>query len=227
MYFARRMSRDLLGAKYTMATTLVPVGHDAGAFYAGGDSATPEGFDVRSGNGAFTLGVAEYLIWDLAHGDLLQAAAGEGTTRKYLLEAATQRQVPDAESALESLLKVGAVAELATSADAAHRPFAEKYRMVPLTRGLGNTPEAPFLFRIATLGVQQLAVTVDTYYLWLYSHLKPSLWQACVQLAEESDSRPHRAPGSYQSSPEALLAEVISALPQLIAGRSIYIDGSI
>ncbi|MGI8647999.1 MAG: hypothetical protein DLM55_12785 [Acidimicrobiales bacterium] len=209
-----------------MTVLLIPVGHDVGPFFARTGDEVPRSFDVRYGDGAFNFNPLEYLLWELAHGDIVQAVAGEGCTRKYLVETAREHHIAEPEPVLAAVLSVGALVELDTADPVACHRFAEAHRIVPLTRGLGNSPNAPVLFGIPTAGTQQLAVTADTYYLWMYGHLQHSLWRACVQ-RETGRVTPGSGLAKKSEDATAVLNEMISALPQLMAGRSVYIDRSI
>jgi hypothetical protein len=64
--------------------------------------------------------------------------------------------------------------------------FAARHRLLPLQLGLGNTPEAPAMFRSGTAKLPLTGMTRNLYDLWLSSHLSPNLLIAC----KEHDTNP-------------------------------------
>lgn len=209
-----------------MATLFIPVGHDVGAFYANPGDEGPASYDVRCGDGAFRLTRDQYVVWQAAHGERGSGAEQEPSTQESIEAAARQRGAVKPGPALEELLSLGTLLQLNTESAAETQRFADTHRVIPLQRGQGNSLLTPQLFAVQAEQGPPISVSVNTYHLWMYSHLKPSLWEACRHIAEEGKG-PEVAVTNTQTlrtSPRDLLAELLSALPPLLADGCLYID---
>lgn len=215
-----------------MAEILIPVGHDVGPVYAEQGDTHPTSFDVRVGDGAFVLTANEYLVWDLAHGSLDDGDETYAMSRGQLLDIASDLKVPDAPQAIAGLLDVGAL----SATDIDHREdakqFAETHRIFPLAKGEGNSPAAPWMYHLSTPTGATLTLTTEAYHVWMYSHLHPSLWTACLALQDGVKQVALAGAGPLPETPvdadaTELLNEILTVLPKLVAGRTVYVDRSI
>jgi hypothetical protein len=220
-----------------MAEILIPVGHDLGAVYARPGDALPSSFDLRAGDGAFILSAPEYLLWQLSFGQLDDPEVDDGIGRGKLLDIAAELELEDATTSLNSLTAVGALTGFDPGDPEDVTRFASSHRIVPLTTGAGNVQAAPWSFRVPTVVETEVILTGGAFQLWSYSHLTPNLLAGAEHLAAEG-AKAHAeatAPGGVAEgadlpeppSATALIDELLLALPQLLAGRAVYVDRSI
>ncbi|MFF0266836.1 hypothetical protein [Kribbella sp. NPDC004536] len=151
-----------------MTTLLFPIGHSLGTYYTAEDRV----HQVRLGAEIVGLTDEEFAAWSLAHGLTDDRSPWE---RGRVVDLLTRHEIPDS---IDQLLTKGMLAEvdLASPDD-----FAARHRLLPLHLGLGNTPEAPVLFRAGTTELPLTAMTEAMYGLWLSSHLSPNLLLACKE----------------------------------------------
>ncbi|NUS72867.1 MAG: hypothetical protein HOQ05_05610 [Corynebacteriales bacterium] len=203
-----------------MAEILIPIGHDIGPVYQGPTDVGPESYDIRFGDGSFSLSSDEYLVWLSAHGDPASGSF-DAPTRDSVIKAAEAEQAIDAADCLSALIEAGALAPINADSAMAVRSFAQNHRALPLQRGLGNNPDTPGLFQIQTESTVPVIVDAGTYFIWMYGNQFPSLWEGCTELAEQfkdSDAGDDAPPA------EELLTRFLSALPALLAGNCVYFD---
>lgn len=199
-----------------MSVFLVPVGHDLGPRLvgAGQESGQESGqyeFLVRVGTHVRHLDSLSFAIWLLAHDS--QSGLPERTT---MIEA-TLRLGLDAEqagAALTELLADGLLAEIEPGSE---RGFAERHQLLPLMVGLGPDSKDPGLRTVGLLDIPVVQVSEPLFHLWLWAHLRPSLWQACVEAAGSH-------PEQEGVPPDRVLSEVLTALHPLLASRAAYLD---
>ncbi|MGH3544636.1 MAG: hypothetical protein ACRDPW_01685, partial [Mycobacteriales bacterium] len=207
-----------------MTTLLIPVGHDVGPFYGLSDPESPRSYDIRCGDGAFRLTSDQYIVWREAHGELNHPMEQEPETRESVEAAALKGGAAKAGPAFDELLSLGALLEINSSSPALAQRFADTHRVVPLQRGLGNSGRSPQLFRIAAEQGPATIVSSAVYHLWTYSHLRPSLWDACRHIATDGkDAGLTLAEAAeFETSPRELLTRLLAELPQLLAARCLY-----
>ena len=151
-------------------TLVFPVGHYVGERH-------PERHHVvRRGTRHHRLTADEFGVWVLAHGT---ADIGKGAwTVDALIDLAGSAALPGARLAVAALAGAGVLATV--DGPAAARRFAEGHRVHPLLTGIGNTEDQPDRYQLGFPGLPPTAVVdVDTYELWQWGHVSPTLWQAC------------------------------------------------
>ncbi len=116
-------------------------------------------------------------IWALAHG-LPNRTDTIRWTRRAIIEAADDADMPDAASILDSLAGLGLIVEVTRGTEQA-REFAESYRLQSLLIGLGNSPEDPVLDGIGLVGIPPVVkVRPRVFEIWQWAHLWPTVWAA-------------------------------------------------
>lgn len=168
--------------------TMLPVGHDLGAFHDGTGGRTQQ---VRVGATIAELSEVEYGAWSAAH--------------------SPEASMPD-----DVRAALTARALLADAADPVD--FAARHRLVPLALGLGNTAAEPWLFTAGLLNQPVVAMTGALFDLWQWAHLSPDLWTACHEAAavalqagmtDPEQTDPARVlEGALESVPPLLAARV-------------------
>lgn len=210
-----------------MAEILIPIGHDIGPVYSRVGDTVPKTFDIRAGAGSFQLDAPELLTWELLHGRIDDSELEDGIGRGKYMDLAAEAEIPNYSKTLASLIQVGAVLPIDLDDETAAHEFATHHRIIPLRRGNGNSPAAPWMFIIESdLGLP-ITISADAYYLWVYSHLQPSLWDACLTMAKEQEELAADSAETTPQSPQELLREILAVLPQLLAGNAVYVDRSI
>lgn len=117
---------------------------------------------VRVGRTTEQLSEPEFDVWKLAH---------HVTDEEALLDADAQY--------VEELLRRGLLVRVEDVT-----AFAQQYRLLPLFIGLGNHPDEPGRFAIGVPGLAPLAVVdAQSYELWQWGWVAPSLWAQCEVLA--------------------------------------------
>ncbi|GAB3413906.1 hypothetical protein [Flindersiella endophytica] len=195
-----------------MSVFLVPVGHDFGPRLVeeGPESGRYE-FLVRVGSRVRHLDSLSFAIWLLAHD------SENGLPERTAVVDATVRlglDVEQASTAMDELLADGLLAEIEPGSE---RGFAERHQLLPLMVGLGPDGNDPSLRTVGLLDIPVVQVSEPLFQLWLWAHLRPSLWQACVEAAGTHDG-PDAVP------PGRVLSEVVAALHPLLASRAAYLD---
>lgn len=157
-----------------------------------------------------------FAVWAIAHGD--PATVGEQPpTRAWVVDRAIKEGIVDADARYSRLIADGALAEVKPS-PTARRAFAEKYRLLPLALGLGNSPEAPQHFFLGMANDARVAVTAQVYSLWMFGHRSPTLWQACKTVATDLST------GSQKLTAEELLAQLMQLLPLMVSVNCVCVD---
>ncbi|MFC9687713.1 hypothetical protein ACFTSF_04185 [Kribbella sp. NPDC056951] len=193
-----------------MATTLFPVGHYAGR--RPGDDGRPT-HSVRIGWRLHRLPDDVFGTWLLGHGT---AETGKGPwTATDLVGAAEASGIAAARSHVAGLQELG----LLTDVTRAPEEFAKKHRMDVQFVGLGNSPDHPDRFAIGLPGLGPAAlVDPETYELWQWGSLAPTLWHSCqvrASVLAELD-RP--------VEPVEALTSVLGDLRFLLAHGCAYVD---
>jgi hypothetical protein len=191
--------------------TLLPVGHDLGAFHTG-DGVTAPVQQIRLGAELVELSDAEFRLWSLAHG-LPTGTDGQvvPTTEDELLAET------DDPALVGSLVDRGLLA----AADDAVR-FASTHRLVPLALGLGNSPAEPWLFSVGLLNQPIVAMTGALFDMWQWAHLSPDLWLACQESAAVAERAGVDDPN--QTDPARVLDGVLGSLHMLLSVRVACLD---
>lgn len=174
-----------------------PIGHYVGERH-------PEGTHlVRVGLAHLTMTPDEFGVWVLAHHD------GPTWTVDDLRAVAGNAGLSAA--ALDRLVDAGALAVVADQ-----RSFAGRYRLEPLLVGLGNTREHPETYAVGLPGLPPVAmVDEDSYELWQWAALAPSLWHTCETRAKVSDDAVRA---------EELVGGVLAGIRPLLANSCAYLD---
>lgn len=183
-----------------------PIGHYVGERH-------PDGLQlVRVGLVHQTMTPDEFGVWVLAHG------TGDATSwaETDLLALAAQANLPGVPAAIERLTSVGALARVARDQRVA---FAETYRLEPLLVGLGNSAEDPDTFAVGLPGLPPVAmVSAESYELWQWSAISPSLWHTCEVRAKVDVGL-----GGPAGAAD-LVDDVLDELRPLLANSCAYLD---
>lgn len=206
------------------AALVFPVGHYMGPFHPSRDGPAKHHI-VRVGWETPKLPDEEHVdIWALAHG--LPARIDKVRwTRRAIMEAAEEAEMPDAAKILDNLADLGLIAEVMPGTEQA-REFAESHRLQSLLIGLGNSPEDPILDGIGLVGMQPVVkVRPRIFEIWQWAHLWPTVWAACEGLAyvagQVEESNPDAA------DPEQVLGLMLDAMRTLISRNAAYLDVAI
>lgn len=177
---------------------IVPVGHLLGPVHD--DAVGQVRYRVRVGRDPEPLDTAaEAAVWLAAHSQP-EVPAGTAWTRDRIL-GLTSGLVPDADGVLETLLRDGLLAEVDDA-------FADRYRVVPLTVGVGWRLDESGL----AVGVEGRRVSIDETVLavWERGADFPTLREACADAAAEAA--------------DAALAAFVADLHRLLAVSAVYVD---
>jgi hypothetical protein len=193
-----------------MTAILFPVGHYAGQ--RPGDDGRPAQ-SVRIGWKLHRLSDDVFGTWILGHGT---AEAGKGPwTATDLIGTAESAGIPAVQSHLDALLELGLLADVTRAPE----EFARTHRMDVQFVGLGNSPTRPDRFAIGLPGLGPAAlVDPETYELWQWGSLAPTLWHSCqvrASVLAELD-RP--------VEPVEALTSVLGDLRFLLAHGCAYVD---
>lgn len=207
-----------------MPSVIVPVGLNMGQdFVAGDPSEQRAGFwEVHLGAEAAYLSPDEVQAWGSAFLDV-QRHADHAFTRDHLEQRLRQGGMPDPTPVVSGLLERGLLLEY-DPADADWATLFSGLRLYPLVQGMGNSPERSTQYELGIAGEPILSVTANVYGLWSYSFTSPSLWHACVELAEgiDEDLEPGEEPLGYM--PAGVAAEVGAAIPLLVTTGCAFLD---
>lgn len=200
-----------------MAALVMPVGHHLGASYDRAGDSAPGSWDVRVGPNAFQLDVTAYQVWTAAHGE---GTANPAWDRAAVERIAAAKGVASPGPVLDTLLAAELLVEIDPAGDSGER-FAARHRVEPIGFGLGNTPDEPGLYAIGSPGDAWAAVDYRVYNMWAFSHLYPTLRDACVAMATE-----RRAAGltGQDVDPRELLSGFLGAVPMLVATHCAFVD---
>ncbi|SDF98214.1 hypothetical protein [Klenkia brasiliensis] len=192
---------------------LLPLGHSLGL------DADRGAVQVRLGADVEELGLAEFAVWSLAHGDPAGGDAPWGTAG--VLAAADQAGLAGAEEHLGSLVGRGLLARVEPGGPSA-RDLADRVRLLPLTTGRGNTAQQPLVYRLGTADHLLAVASSTTYDLVAWAHLETSLWRACAAAAAVAARAGATDPGLVE--PEELLTGLLTALHALLATGAVCLD---
>jgi len=143
-------------------------------------------------------------------------------TRRAIIEAADDADMPDAASILDRLAGLGLIVEVTPGTEQA-REFAESYRLQSLLIGLGNSPEDPVLDGIGLVGILPVVkVRPRVFEIWQWAHLWPTVWAACEGLAYVASQGENSNPET--TDPEQVLDLVFDAMRTLISHNAAYLD---
>lgn len=204
------------------APIVFPVGHYMGPFHPGKDAPAKHHI-VRVGWDTPKLPDEDHVdIWALAHG--LPARMDTRWTRRAIIEAADDADMPNAGATLGSLADLGLIAEVSPGTEQA-REFADSYRLQSLMIGLGPDPEDPLLDGIGILGMAALKVRRRVLEIWQWAHLFPTIWAACEGLAWVAGEVDGTRPG--ETDPDKVLEVMLDAIRTLISRNAVYLDVAI
>lgn len=196
-------------------TFLVPIGHDVGP-YRPDPSADQYRFRVRVGARIVESDQLGFAIWLLAH-DTERGLPN----RTSVLDAAANLGLSRADTAvtLETLLADGLLAQVEPGT---LREFAESHQLMPLMVGLGPDRTDPEARVAGLLDIPVVQMTAAMYDLWVWSHLRPNLWLACVDAAAAELDAGATEPDRVE--PEQVLFGLLSAVHPLLASRAACLD---
>ena len=186
---------------------ILPVGHYTGAEHPPGSRT------VRIGRSRVSFTEpGPFLVWAAAHRPPGDLSAPWGRA-----EIAAAAKVDDADTVIDQLLEDGLLVDTGDP-----EAFARKHRAVPILIALGNTPEEPDRYGIGLYGFDPV-VTVSplVYELWLWGTISVSIWALCEAFAIANS----RATG-VPIAADAVLGELVAALPALVGSNAVYLDQS-
>lgn len=199
-----------------MVAVVLPVGHYLGQFFTSEQAQEPESHEVRLGDEVFELSPNEYAVWGLAHGDL-ETLQKTKRSRPTIESEARELGVADPTTAFNDLMSQGLFAQV-MPIESAVRRFAEQYLVAPLSLGLGNTAEQLGTLLVGHPEQPRVGIGYEVYRVWSFAGHYPSLWDACVNLAEPT------ADGQTSTDPRFLLNTFFDVLPALLSVSCVYID---
>jgi hypothetical protein len=175
---------------------------------------------VRRGWDDHELTEAGVRLWALAHGVPDQLADGVAWTRDALLAAAGADSTGARPSRrlLDDLVGIGLLAEIDPESDEA-LTFAGRHRLEPLMVGLGNTTADPSRWVIGFGTTAVLTVSVATYHVWKYAHLRTSLLAGCEAVSALTAWHP-----GADFRTDDLLRDFLTVLHPLLACSAAYLD---
>ncbi len=109
-----------------MTSLLVPIGHSVGPLFAASGVQAPDSYDIRYGDGIFSIDSEELRIWSLAHGDPRRVTQ-EPASRKTVVDAAGDMRPQAVIQVIDRLRDVGLLAEFEPRTVAA-RDFAYRHK---------------------------------------------------------------------------------------------------
>jgi hypothetical protein len=199
---------------------LVPVGHSVGPLFTP-ESGRPNSYEIRYADGIFSIDHEELRVWALAHGD--SATVNEDPPcRERVRRKAVELGAVKVNEIVDRLLEVGLLVEIPLNAEQMQK-FAYTHQIDPLALGLGNTLEAPHYFQMGLPATPRVKVGHDVYHLWMFAHRHASLWDAIEYVVAERRVEAVLRAGP-ETDPARVLANVIKALPALIATSCAYVD---
>lgn len=204
-----------------MAAMLVPVGHSVGPLFPVSGERDPDSYEIRFGDGIFSIDEEEMRIWALAHGDPHRVAV-EVPSRKMIFDTAGDMSITTINQVIDRLRDVGLLVEFEPGSPQA-RGFAHRHQVFPLALGLGNSAETPWYFEVGLPNAPRVIVSTDVYHLWMFANRHPSLWDACQYLAvEHRETTASDLP--IEVNPDQIMAHFLEALPAMLATACVYVD---
>lgn len=205
---------------------IVPLGLSMGPDFAvnGATGDGPEHWEVHLGGTPTHLSADEAKVWQAAFADPQRHARHE--IDRQALEALLQsgdNGSPSTTTLVSTLLERGLLLEY----DPDHGPFQDMFSgltLFPLVQGLGNSADEPRGYRIGAFGDPYVAVDANVYAIWSYSFTSPSLWDACVGLAEGLDENVPAGEHPVNLDPHVLARDVAMVLPALVSTGSALLD---
>ncbi|MGI8628324.1 MAG: hypothetical protein ACR2J5_17415 [Geodermatophilaceae bacterium] len=203
------------------APLVFPVGHYMGPFHPSRNGPAKHHI-VRVGWETPKIPDEDHLdVWALAHG-LPGRVDSVRWTRRAIIEAADEAEMPDAAAVLDNLTDLGLVVEVTPGTEQA-REFADSYRLQSLLIGLGNSPDDPVLDGIGLPGVApMLKVRPRVFEIWQWAHLWPTIWAACEGLAYVAGRTEGATPEA--ADPDKVLDLMFEAIRTLVLGNAVYLD---
>jgi hypothetical protein len=199
-----------------------PVGLLVGTYYDEGD-AEGRHHEIRRGGNVHDLTDTELAAWVAAHG-APDEIADTPWTDTALLRHLHAQNVPRPAPLVDGLLRRKLLVELSPGTDDAVT-FAHTHRVVPTMVGLGNSPEAPWLYSIGQLGQERIQVSRPVFELWTWGHLDRDLWHACEELAALEKIAQERAGDSDPAGgPAEILDGFLGTLHGLLNAQAAYIE---
>ena len=179
------------------------------------DPPAPPTHRVRTWGGIEVLDDAELRTWVLAR-ELPGRPPGTPVTRSDLAAHA-----PGDPGLVDRLLARGLLTELVPGGAAAEQ-LARRTALVLLVPGLGNTSAQPTVFSLGLPGRPLASVSRTVFDLLVRGRLHRDLWAACTASAEAAVALGSTA--AADRSPERVLAQVLEALPVLLATDAAFLD---
>jgi hypothetical protein len=175
------------------APLVFPIGHQLGAQLDGSETTVR----IRRGPEIRYLSAATYAVWTMLHGSGVPATQGTPWTRHEVAAFARRHAGVEVDRQIDELLADGLAVEVWPGTPQAVE-FAQSHRLLPLLRGLGNTPQAPWLYGIGLLGQQPVVhVTHLVYEVWQWSAVEDSLWSTCTRIVQVART-------AHSTNPDAL-----------------------
>jgi hypothetical protein len=130
--------------------------------------------ELRRGDNYYDLTEAQYAIWLLGFRAL---------NREELVATGVEEGIAEEARLVRELDREGLFVELRDEPPL-NRPLLETHRLLPVGRGLGNSPEQPESFVLAPFGGEpRLTVDVRVYLVWGLSTRPVSVASACHRVA--------------------------------------------
>lgn len=170
-----------------MPSVIVPVGLDLGPTYpiVGKPiaSAPPEYCKVRFRQDLEELTSVDYVVWASAFGDANSAIRFEMNRETIIGEVPQEtRDTADVNAVIDDLLKRDLLFEYDIES-LGGEDVLRRLQIYPTAQGQGNEASDPGWFYIGNRGEKLIKVSATVYALWSFSISEPSLWDACVKLA--------------------------------------------
>ncbi|MGH8876291.1 MAG: hypothetical protein ACRD0P_02940 [Stackebrandtia sp.] len=199
-----------------MSKVILPVGKPNGAFYGDGATASskPEVYEVHFGDEVAELSFDEWAVWLSAH-DLPDKQEKHEFDRYVLRDhIRSSRSVPVAKPVphIEKLLERGLLVE-ADLLGADQKSFCSRYRLIPTGFGMGNTADEIDMTWVGQLGQRMVLLPTRTYQVYAYSYRSGSMWDACVEFADDDLSEAESVPEDYSDGIAEALPTLVGALP--------------
>lgn len=198
-----------------MSTVILPIGKPHGAFYGEDqvEGSRPEACAVHVADDVEEVSFEEWAVWLAAH-DLPEKQERHEFTRYVLrdhVRTAEDSPVANPVPHIESLLKRGLLAE-ADLLGADQESFLRRYRILPCGFGMGNSIDDVHMVWIGQLGQRLVALPSRTFEIYSYSYRVGSMWDACVEFADDTPDD-EITPVYFSDGIAEALPIVVSAMP--------------
>jgi len=207
-----------------MSSVIVPAGLTMGPRYpyVRPPDPTPECYEVHLGDDLVELTETEAAIWAAAflYPDQHAKLAVNRESLIRMLETAPKPE-PQAAHYVDDLITRGLLVEFDPDGDL--QPVFSRHKLMPLAQGLGSTPDEPHQHRIGLGGEAAVAVPIQVYTQWSYAFLHPSLWDACVFYADQSEEE---ADGEdlLDLTSTGVARDVAINLPMMVVTGCVFLD---